>query len=87
MKFKSISYFRADYMTWNGANPHYLEGHRQDMVLGSNPFLLSNNNSKKSSNYTPHGHNADICKGPQPNLAKGSIYAKTPQSNTIALHG
>lgn len=70
-------------MTWNGANPHYLEGHQEGMASGSNPSLLSDNNIKKSSNYTPLGHNASICKGPQANLAKGSIYAKAPPSTNV----
>lgn len=74
-------------MTWNGANPNYLEGRQQNMAVGSNPFLLhNNNNAKKTAKYQAFGHNADLCKGPQTNLAKGSIYAKGSPS-TIALHG
>ncbi|XP_059621075.1 uncharacterized protein LOC132264775 isoform X2 [Phlebotomus argentipes] len=59
----------VDYVTWNGANPDLATGRKQ-VALGSDP----KNRSERS--YVPKGANAELCKGPRPGLAKGSIYSQ-----------
>uniref|UniRef100_A0A6B2E579 Putative bag family molecular chaperone regulator 3 n=1 Tax=Phlebotomus kandelakii TaxID=1109342 RepID=A0A6B2E579_9DIPT len=59
----------VDYVTWNGANPDLAMGRKQT-ALGSDP----KNRSERS--YVPKGANAELCKGPRPSLAKGSIYSQ-----------
>lgn len=62
--------FRADYVTWNGANPDFCQG-QKNLANGSESSLLS------ERSYKAYGHNNDLCKGPQSSLAKGSIYTQT----------
>ncbi|XP_055715895.1 uncharacterized protein LOC129809810 isoform X2 [Phlebotomus papatasi] len=59
----------VDYVTWNGANPDLATGRKQ-AALGSDP----KNRSERS--YVPKGANVELCKGPRPGLAKGSIYSQ-----------
>lgn len=60
---------RADYVTWNGANPEFYQGQR-NLAIGPDNTLRSDHT------YKPCGHNPDLCKGPQTGLAKGSIYSQ-----------
>lgn len=76
-----ISYFnvicRADYVTWNGANPEFYKGQR-NLAHGSNAALRS------EQTYKAYGPNPELCKGPQAALSKGSIYSQnTSTSKTI----
>ncbi|KAI8119313.1 hypothetical protein FF38_06881 [Lucilia cuprina] len=64
----------ADYVTWNGANPDFCQGQR-NLANGAD----SNMRSERA--YKAFGHNADLCKGPQSSLAKGSIYTQQNTAN------
>ncbi|KAM7352783.1 uncharacterized protein ACRADG_005162 isoform 5-T6 [Cochliomyia hominivorax] len=66
---------RADYVTWNGANPDFYHGQR-NLANGSDSSLHTDRS------YKAYGHNSDLCKGPQSSLAKGSIYAKQNAATT-----
>ncbi|XP_075151441.1 uncharacterized protein LOC142225536 isoform X2 [Haematobia irritans] len=68
----------ADYVTWNGANPEYLEGQR-NLAIGPNSALLSKHS------YKACGPDRELWKGPQTALAKGSIYKQASTSKTIDI--
>ncbi|XP_043648471.1 uncharacterized protein LOC122616945 isoform X2 [Drosophila teissieri] len=57
----------ADYVTWNGPNTKLLQ---KQIIQGPDASLLTDRT------YKPRGGNSELCKGPQPGLAKGSIYAQ-----------
>ncbi|XP_032574087.1 uncharacterized protein LOC6616411 isoform X2 [Drosophila sechellia] len=57
----------ADYVTWNGPNTKLLQ---KQVTQGPDASLLTDRT------YKPRGGNAELCKGPQSGLAKGSIYAQ-----------
>lgn len=62
---------RTDYVTWNGANPDIMKGHRAK-ANGPNLSLRS------ERNYVPRGRSSELCKGPNSGLAKGSSYSARP---------
>uniref|UniRef100_A0A1B0G0H0 WW domain-containing protein n=1 Tax=Glossina morsitans morsitans TaxID=37546 RepID=A0A1B0G0H0_GLOMM len=70
----------ADYVTWNGANPDFQHGQR-NVANGSDLSL------RIERNYKPCGHNSELCKGPQRDLAKGSVYTaqNAASSKTIDI--
>lgn len=61
--------FRADYIAWNGANSELCKGSRS-LAKGTDPSLRS------SRLIQAKGSKSELCKGPSPGLAKGSIYAQ-----------
>uniref|UniRef100_A0A1A9VE69 WW domain-containing protein n=1 Tax=Glossina austeni TaxID=7395 RepID=A0A1A9VE69_GLOAU len=70
----------ADYVTWNGANPDFQHGQR-NVANGSDLSL------RIERNYKPCGHNSQLCKGPQRDLPKGSVYTSqnAASSKTIDI--
>lgn len=70
---RSIS-CRTDYVTWNGANPDIIKGHRVQ-ATGANSSLLI------ERTYTPRGRSSELCKGPKIGLAKGSMYSQISRPN------
>ncbi|XP_037827513.1 uncharacterized protein LOC119615574 [Lucilia sericata] len=64
----------ADYVTWNGANPDFCQGQR-NLANGADSTM------RTERAYKAYGHNADLCKGPQSSLAKGSIYTQQNPAN------
>lgn len=71
---------RADYISWNGANPEMRVGHKS-LARGPNAELRSasssrHSGSKASGSAAVTGANAELCKGAQTGLAKGSMYAQ-----------
>lgn len=65
--FNSQSY-RADYVTWNGANPEIVAS-RKSLAVGTD----STNRLPKKS--TAKGSNSANCKGSNKKLIKGSMYS------------
>lgn len=71
----------ADYISWNGANPDIRVGHKS-LARGPNAALRSASASAgryavtAGAQNAATGSNAELCKGPQTGLAKGSIYAQ-----------
>lgn len=62
-------YFRADYIAWNGAN--------SDLRKGSRGLAkLSDTTLRSSRLIQAQGSKSELCKGPNPSLAKGSIYSQ-----------
>ncbi|XP_054735099.1 uncharacterized protein LOC129242471 isoform X3 [Anastrepha obliqua] len=73
----------ADYVTWNGANPDMPQGNNQRQLVHG-PDVGKLNECK----YKAVGRNAELCKGAQKGLAKGSIYAQlaaTGNTNTANI--
>jgi hypothetical protein len=64
-----MSSFRADYVTWNGANPDLQLG-RQLMATGPNYGLRS------ERKYIARGPNSELYHGAKIGLAKGSTYSQ-----------
>ncbi|CRL02963.1 CLUMA_CG015743, isoform A [Clunio marinus] len=64
----------TDYVTWSGANPDFVKGHRVK-ATGPNP------NIRIERNYTPRGRGSELCKGSKIGLAKGSIYSQISRPN------
>lgn len=60
---------RADYIAWNGANSDLCKGSRS-LAKRADPTLRS------SRLIHAQGAKSELCKGPTPGLAKGSIYAQ-----------
>lgn len=63
--------YRADYVTWNGANPDLAKG-TQKLALGPDRSI------RLDRSYKARGPNSDLCKGPAAGLAKGSMYSSLP---------
>lgn len=61
---------RADYIAWNGANSDLCKG-SQSLAKGPNPALRANR-----IHQTQGTKGSELCKGPNANLAKGSIYTQ-----------
>lgn len=61
--------YRADYIAWNGANSDLCKG-SQSLAKGPNPALRPNRM------HQTQGTKSELCKGPNANLVKGSIYAQ-----------
>jgi hypothetical protein len=67
--------YRADYVTWNGANPDYSTGRR---ILAKGPST-----SLRVERLKPCGQNKELCKGPKIGLAKGSSYFNRPLNDVV----
>lgn len=66
--------YRTDYVTWNGANPDIIKGHKGN-AMGPNQAL------RIDRGYAPRGRSSELCKGPKIGLAKGSMYSQISRPN------
>jgi len=64
----------TDYVTWNGANPDIIKGHKMT-ANGPNTAL------RIERTYVTRGRSSELCKGPQIGLAKGSMYSQMSRPN------
>lgn len=66
-------FISSDYVAWNGANPEMNTG-RKSLARGPDPSNRLGGTGRTSVGAT--GPNADLCKGVNVGLAKGSRYVQ-----------